>query len=63
VKTNSYKSCGRKFHYKFPDKNMSIWRYYFQISEESMNPRHLTDRKLLKINRVLTEEKLDDFGH
>jgi hypothetical protein len=42
---------------------MSVWRYIFQISEESSNPRHfLIDRKPLKRYRVLTEETLDDIG-
>jgi hypothetical protein len=41
---------------------MSIWRYNFQINEEILTDGILTDRKLLKINRVLTEEKVDDIG-
>jgi hypothetical protein len=42
---------------------MFIWRYNFQISGESSNPRLLIDRKPLKRNRALTEKKLDDIGH
>jgi hypothetical protein len=42
---------------------MFIWRYNFQISDESSNPRHLIDRKPLKRNHVLTEDKLDDIGN
>jgi hypothetical protein len=42
--------------------SMSIWRYSFQISEESLNPLHF-DRNPLKRNNVLTEEKLDDNSH
>jgi hypothetical protein len=38
---------------------MSLWRYNFQISEESSNPQH-SDRKPLKRNCVLTVEELYD---
>jgi hypothetical protein len=51
--------CGSAL-YKF--HCMTVRRYNFQFSEERWNPRLLINRKQLKRNRVLTEEKLDDIG-
>jgi hypothetical protein len=55
--------CKKKTHTNHADENfalfslhnMSVWRYSFQISEDS-------DRKLLIRNRVLIEEKIYDIS-
>jgi hypothetical protein len=63
VKTNSYKSRRIKFCCKFPDttgpSGYAISRLVKKVHTRSI----LIDRKPLKRNRVLTEEKLDDIGH
>jgi hypothetical protein len=61
-KKNSYKLCRRKFRNKFPETSPSgdtISKLVKKVQTHGI----LTDRKLLKRNRVLTEEKLDDIGH
>jgi hypothetical protein len=46
VKKKNTNRAAENFAVNFP--NMSIWRYNFQIREESSNPRYF-DRKQLKI--------------
>jgi hypothetical protein len=61
VKIDPYKSCRRKFRHKFPDTCPSgdtISKLVKKIQTNSI----LIDRKPLKRNTVLTEEKLDDIG-
>jgi hypothetical protein len=48
VKTNSYKSCRRKFCRKFPDTTCLSGDNNFQISEESLNAWHSNWQKAIK---------------
>jgi hypothetical protein len=63
VKTNSYKSCRRKFRRKFPGTTCPSGDTISKLVKKVRTHGILIDRKLLKRNRVLTEEKLDSIGH
>jgi hypothetical protein len=63
VKTNSYKSCRRKFRCKFLGITCPSGDAIYKLVKEVKTHRILIDRKALKINHVLTGEKLDDIGH
>jgi hypothetical protein len=63
VKKDSYKSCWRKFHCKFPDPTCPSGDKISKLVKKVLTHGILTDTKLLKRNRVLTEEKHDDIGH
>jgi hypothetical protein len=58
VKTNSYKSCRRKFRRKFPDTTCPSGDTISKLVKKVQTQGILIDRKPLKINRVLTEESL-----
>jgi hypothetical protein len=59
VKTNSYRSCRRKFHPKFPETACPYGDTVSKLVKKVRTRVILNDRKLLK----RTEEKLDDIGH
>jgi hypothetical protein len=61
-KKNSYRSCRRKFSRKFPDTYPS-GNKISKLVKKVRICGILIDRMPLKINHVLTEEKLDDIGH
>ncbi|PNF15704.1 hypothetical protein B7P43_G12455 [Cryptotermes secundus] len=63
VKTHSYKSCRRKFRHKFPETTCPSGDTISKLVKKVRTHGILIDRKPLKRNRVLTEEKLDDIGH
>jgi hypothetical protein len=63
VKSNSYKSCGRKFRHRFPHTTCPFGDITSKLMMEVRTHGILTDRKPLKRNCVLTEEKLDAIGH
>jgi hypothetical protein len=63
MKTNSYKSCRRKFRRKFPHTPCPPGDTISELVKKVRTHGILIDRKPLKRNRVLTEEKLDDIGH
>jgi hypothetical protein len=63
VKTNSYKLCRRKFRHKFPDTTCPSGNTISKFVKKVRTHGILIDRKPLKRNRVLTEEKLDCIGH
>jgi hypothetical protein len=63
VKTYSFKSCRRKFRRKFPDATCPYGDTSSKLVKKVRCHGILIDRKPLKINRVLTEEKLNDIGH
>jgi hypothetical protein len=61
VKTNSYKSCRRKFHRKFPETTCLSGDTVSKLVKKVRIHGILIDRKPLKRSSVLTEEKLDDI--
>jgi hypothetical protein len=62
VKKNSYKSWRRKFRRKVPDSCPS-GDTISKLVKKVWTNGILSGRKPLEINRVLSEEKLDDIGH
>jgi hypothetical protein len=62
VKKNTYKSCRRKFHLKFPDTTCLSGDTVSKLVKKVQTHGILIDRKPLKRNHVLTEEKVDDIG-
>jgi hypothetical protein len=62
VKKNSHKSCKRKFLCKFP-KTCPSRDIISKLVKKVRTHSILINRKPLKRNCVLTEEKLDDIGH
>jgi hypothetical protein len=56
VKTNSYKSCRRKFHCKFPDTTCPSGDTISKLVKKVCIHDILIERKPLRRNRVLTEE-------
>jgi hypothetical protein len=62
VKTNSDKSCKRKFRRKFPE-TCPPGDIISKLVKKVQTHGILIERKPLKINRVLTVEKLDDISH
>jgi hypothetical protein len=63
VKNNSYKLCRRKFCCKFPDTTCPSGDTIPKLVKQVLTHSTLVDRNPLKINCILTEEKLDDIGH
>jgi hypothetical protein len=63
VKTNSYKSYRKKLCHKFPDTTLPSGDTISKLVKKVRTHSNLTDRKQLKRNNVLIEEKLDDVGH
>jgi hypothetical protein len=63
MKTNSYKSCSRKFRRKFPDTTCSSGDTISKLVKKVRTHGILIYRKPLKRTRILTEEKLDDIVH
>jgi hypothetical protein len=62
-KKNSYKSCRRKFHCKFPEKKTCPFKDTISKLVKKVRIHGiLIERKPLKRNTVLTDEKLDDIG-
>jgi hypothetical protein len=61
VKTNSYKSCRRKFHRKFPETTCPSGDIISKLAKKVRAQG--IDRNPLNRNSVLTKEKLDDIGH
>jgi hypothetical protein len=59
---NSYKSCRRKFLLTFPDITCPSGDIISKLVKKVRTHGILTERKPLKRNRVLTEEKLEDIG-
>jgi hypothetical protein len=59
---NSYKSWRRKFQLKFPDTTCRFADTVSKLVKKVRTHSILIDRRPLKINRVLAEEKLDDVG-
>jgi hypothetical protein len=62
MKTNSYKSCGRKFRRKLPDTTCPSGDTISKLVKQVRTHGNLIDRMQLKRNRVLTKEELDDIG-
>jgi Fe-S-cluster containining protein len=60
---NSYNSCGRKCCCKFPETTFPSGDKMSKLMKEVRTNFILIDRKPLKRNHVLIEEKLDDFDH
>jgi hypothetical protein len=56
VKKELVQTMQEKISPKISRPNMSVWRYNFQISEESSSPWHLIDRKPLKGVCILTND-------
>jgi hypothetical protein len=61
VKTNSYKSCRNKTSRKFPDTTCPSGDTLSKLVKKIGTHGILIDRKPLKRNCVLTEEKLADI--
>jgi hypothetical protein len=57
-----HKSCRRKYHHKFPNTTCPSADTISKLVKRVWTNSILIDRKPLKINCVLSEEKLDDFG-
>jgi hypothetical protein len=63
AKKISYKSCRRNFHHKFPDITCPSGDTISKLVTKVRTHSIFIDRKPLKRNHVLTEEKFDDICH